>query len=354
MGNLVEIKPIHLVNEMSAADFGVYTDSVTGQKVLFLKKFGYSLFKTSDSGFVKSTAHSGKLKVSYYELNTYEPADITAYTFGITVDPIRKNPGFNSVPYVSAKTYAATKAISVSDGLITVTSQKLIVDEIVNQVFSDTKAVVMAGRSVLLEDWNTLSAITVNGVAVAAAATIVLFIANINALGVGTAYLVGTDSILIISDGGWLVVANTAGDIIISTKVLLGVVALDVETSFNVMFYNPPITAETIQPSVFPFLTNDEVKQIFANYGNHGDFQAISGVDTVINGSIYQRYTITTTKTNYASIGAGQEDTHRKTIILYVSAAAVAATPFKDADWNNDAPVTHTKTFDQLLDYWIA
>jgi len=357
MSNLSEIKNVYLVNEMTAADFGVYTtknaENVSGPKALFLKSFGHTLLAGSGAKFIKTSAVAGQLKVAYYELNTLAPADPTKYSFGITIDPVRKAPGFNSVPYIAAKTYGNEMAVNVSGGLIDTASQQAIISEIVNQVYSDSKAIVEAGHAVLLSDWDVTSAVTVNGVAAAAASTIEAFIANLNATGKVKAYALDDTTIILISVVGLLVLTSEV-DLTIGTKQLLGVIQLDVDVSFEPKFYNTVHQAVEVQAGIFPFLTNDEVKQQFANLGNHGIFKSMSGVPEVVDGAAYTRYTITAYSDAYDQQTPGASVSHQKTVILYVLSSLLSANVFKSTDSNNDAPASPDNTFDQLLALWLA
>lgn len=354
MGNLVEITPIFLVNTVTAADFGVYTDSLTSVKQLMFKKLGFTIPKTTNGGFIKSSAVAGQVKISYFQLNDIEPADVSKYNYGITIDPVRKNPGIESVPYVAAKFYGGERAVSASNGVLTAASQAAVAKDIVDQCYSDDKAIVDIGHAVLLTTWNAASAVTVGGDAAAAAATIALFAANITALDGYTAYVISATSILVVSTGGVPVVVNTAGTVVVTTTVLLAIKALDVNTSFTAKFYNPVKQSVSVQASIFPFLTNDEVKQQFANLGNHGVLKAISGVDNVIDGATYTRYTFTFDADGYGSVGAGQLGTKRKQIVLYVLTSAIDDDVFLSTDLDADAPTNPDRNFDELLAAWIA
>lgn len=354
MGNLVEITPICLVNTISAADFGMKVDSLTSVKNLMFKKLGFTIPKTTNGGFIKTSAVAGQVKISYFQLNDIEPADISKYSYGITIDPVRKNPGIHSVPYIGAKTYGGERAVTVSGGLITAASQAAIAKDIVDQCYSDPNAIVDIGHAILLTTWNAASAVTVGGDAAAAAATIALFAANITALDGYIAYALSATTILVVSTVGVPVIVNTAGTVVVTTTVLLGVTAKSVNTSFNARFYNTPKQAVSVQASIFPLLTNDEVKQQFANLGNHGVFKGISGVDSVVDGAAYTRYTFTFETVADASVGAGKFLTHRKQIVLYVLTSQLAADIFLSSDLDADAPANPDNTFDELLAAWVA
>jgi hypothetical protein len=356
MGNLVEITPIILVNAVTAADFGMYTESLSGDSVnmLMFKKLGFTIPKTTNGGFIKSSAVAGQVKISYFQLNDLEPADTSKYNYGITIDPVRKNPGIESVPYVGAKTYGGERAVAVSGGLITAAAQALIAADIVDQCYSDPNAIVDIGHAILLTTWNAASQVTVNGDALAAGATAAAVAVLITALDDVTAYALSLTEILVVSTAGVPVITVDAGTIVVTTTVLLGITADSVNTSFTPKFYNAVKQSESVQASIFPFLTNDDVKRQFANYGNHGVFKGISGVDNVIDGATYTRYTFTFETAADASVGAGKFLTHRKQIVLYVLTSAIDDDVFLSTDLDNDAPANPDNTFDELLAAWIA
>ena len=343
MGNLVEITPVLLVNTITAADFGMYTDSLTSVKMLMFKKAGFTIPKTTNGGFIKSSAVTGQVKISYFQLNDIAPADPTRYNFGVTIDPIRQNPGIQSVPYVGAKFYGGEMSVATSAGLLTAGAQ----------------ALVAAGHAILLTAWNAASSVVVNGTTTGTAADVLAFAALITAIAgvtayAGTTYGLGAAEVLVVSTGAVPVITNAAGTVAVGTTVLLAITAKAITTSFSAKFYNPVKQAVAIQPSIFPFLTNDEVKQQFANLGNHGVFKGISGVDSVVDGAAYTRYTFTFETVADASVGAGKFLTHRKQIVLYALTSAIDDDVFLSSDLDADAPSNPDNTFDELLAAWIA
>lgn len=359
MGNLVEITPVLLVNTITAADFGMYTDSLTSVKMLMFKKAGFTIPKTTNGGFIKSSAVTGQVKISYFQLNDIAPADPTRYNFGVTIDPIRQNPGIQSVPYVGAKFYGGEMSVATSAGLLTAGAQALVAAEIVNQCYSDPNAIVDIGHAILLTAWNAASSVVVNGTTTGTAADVLAFAALITAIAgvtayAGTTYGLGAAEVLVVSTGAVPVITNAAGTVAVGTTVLLAITAKAITTSFSAKFYNPVKQAVAIQPSIFPFLTNDEVKQQFANLGNHGVFKGISGVDSVVDGAAYTRYTFTFETVADASVGAGKFLTHRKQIVLYALTSAIDDDVFLSSDLDADAPSNPDNTFDELLAAWIA
>jgi len=355
MGNLVEIKRDYLFNTLTAKDFGVFVDSDTLKKVLFIRKFGITLLASEKHGFVKSEATAGKAKVALYKLNSKAPSNPSEYEETIVIDPKRKDPGFDELLYLGSKTYGGTYNVSVAAGLISDASKAEIINEIASQIDSDPEAIVTAGYGVLVSNYTAADNIIINGVTFAGA-TLPVLIAAINAGSLATAHLVPdgsggtkTDEYVLIWKVKFSSVSSAGGATF--GDGYLGVAAKDIDTSFSPKFMNAPDVATDVQRGLFSFLTSDDVRRTFVNNGNDGDLSMFGSADHAIPGELYVKYTVWGHTEAYNNQTPGGTLKHKTQFQLFILKSLIA-TKFWLADYNKEVVTTATKTIDDLLTFW--
>ena len=362
MGNLVEIKRDFIVPEVTAAKFGVYTDTQKSEKVLFLKDLGYSIFAhgavNKDYGFIRAEASDGVAKVGLYQLNNVAPADPSAYELVVKIDPKKKVPGLDGPMYLAAGVYGGTFPVSVSGSTITEASIKTLVDRICEEVYSDEgNDYVTAGMAFILTSWVQDASVEINGTAYTHA-TLAGLKAAINA---GTkAYAYDIDRTDAPTATSLVIILRQAYSSIIVTDVdisdsYLGLIAKSVNTSFDTYFENTGLKSSLIlKPHVYPFLTNDEIDGIVRNFGSHGDLYMFGGVDRPLKGVKYVKYFIWGSSDAYSNATPGGEIKHKNAITLFIPVGQTTANVFFNGNWNNEAASGGNRNFDQLLAYWIA
>lgn len=359
MGNLVEIKRDYLFNTLSAEDIGVYPDTDKEKNVLFVRKFGLSLYAGEKSGYTKSSSQSGRLKVSLYKLNTDAPQNTSEYEETITIDPRRKSPGVNEVLYRGAATYGGTYNVSVSNGVITSASIDAIINNIASQIYSDPNAIVEAGYSIHVTGYTDGDTININGHGNIAGADLNAHINLINASGYAKAFKVPNSS------GGWesdeyILIFKEKFDSVVGAALdltdagYLGVAALDVDTSFEPKFINVPDEAYDIDNGLFPFLTSKEVRSVFVNSGNHGILSSFANNEKAIAGADYTKYTIWTTVEAYDNQTPGGMLSHTKQFHLYILTSLLSGNIWDNTDLNAYTGITPNISFDELLDAWLG
>jgi hypothetical protein len=140
-GNLTQPLKKVLINEPSPDNIGVYTDSVSGLKVLQFKEFGLSLpFMTGTA--LNVTEHADAvLRVITVTLNDTLPANgAVPYEYGVQVQSRHYEPGVqNSFTLPHTKFYGGKLYnIDMSGATISATDLDTMVDDIVAQINDDT------------------------------------------------------------------------------------------------------------------------------------------------------------------------------------------------------------------------
>jgi len=374
-GNLTQPKMRFLINSLTAADFGVFTDTVTGLKSLIAKKLGYTLESLAGGTNVEVTkqcTNAGQLKVLSIDFDDECPCVECGYDYGVNIIIRHMIPGYFNDMTDRQKPYSGNiKNINCVSGVIDPTQINIMKNDVINQINADlgfsnslAGANVIAGRALHLTTWNAASAITINGTAYGAQATIGAFVTAINAGTDAYAFLDPTTPatelwVIANSTPTTLTVVNTAGTIVVPTTYTIGIISDSVQ--WNVFAEIQPLDASgtitTIQESVFPFLTSDDVFRIFSGGAHpHGNFATQAYIQQPVDGAEYCRYIISVDSDINDLTGASHWEHFRGTVEFYIQSSANNIGDLWDetnAMWQTgDTGFTADKTFAELLTYW--
>lgn len=139
-GNLTQPLKKVLINSPSPDNLGVYTDSISGLKILQFKQFGLSLPYMSATR-VNVTPHADAvMRVITVTLNDVLPADGTVYEYGIQVQSRHYEPGVqNSFTLPHTKFYGGKLYnLDTSGATIAAADLDTMVQDIVDQINDDT------------------------------------------------------------------------------------------------------------------------------------------------------------------------------------------------------------------------
>lgn len=376
-GNLSQPKMRFLINSLTTADFGVFTDTVTGLKSLIAKKLGYSLESLAGGTNVRVTRQctdAGKLKVVSVDFNNDCPCTECGFDYGINIAIRHMIPGYFNDMTDRQKPYSGNIAnINCVSGEIDSTQIDTMKDDIINQINADlgfsnplAGANVIAGKALHLTTWNAASAITINGTAYGAQATIAAFVAAINAGTDAFAFLDATTPatelwVIANSTPTTFVVVNTAGTIVVPANYTIGIISKDVKWNFNaeIQPLDATGTITVIQESSFPFLTSDDVFRIFSGGAHpHGAFATQGYVVQPVDGASYCKYIIEVDSDINDLAGASHWEHFTGTVEFYIQSSAGNIAAIWDATdlmWESShAGFGADTTFDALLTAWLA
>lgn len=380
-GNLMQPTRRFLFNTVTVKDFGMFTDLVTGFKNLIFKKLGYSLANIglgANITITKQCTDAGQLKVVSVDFDDACPCTECGFDYGINVAIRHMTPGyFNDFAEQQQKPYAGEIAnINCVSGAIDSTQIDTMKDDIINQINADlgfmnefSGANVIAGRAIHLTAWDAASAITINGTAYGAQATIAAFVAAINAGTDAYAFLDPTTPatelwVIANTTPTTLTVVNTAGTITVPTKYTIGIISKDVKWTFEVEIQHLDATGTVteIQASKFPFLTSDDVFRLFPSSSAAGSVKhnGSLGIHEYIqqpeDGAEYCKIIIAVTDDINSLDGASHFEHYVGTVELYVKKTQLtgdkwdAANPMLESGF-----VANTEFYngtDGLLDLW--
>jgi hypothetical protein len=383
-GNLSNPVRRFLINDLTTFDAGVFTDSTTGLKNLILKKLGYqltSLAAGSNITITRQCTTAGQLKVVSVNFDDACPCEECGFDYGIDILIQHMTPGyFNDFVQQQQKPYAGQIAnVTCASGVIDSSQLNTAKDDIINQINADlgymnqySGANVIAGRCKLLTQvgaWDATNAITINGHAIAAAATRALFITNINTNANLDAYAfvdpLTVTGIYVIARTAptTLTIVTTAGTIVVPTLFTIGIISKDVKWTFEVQIQHLDATGTIteIQASKFPFLTSDDVFRLFAGGGNkhHGNLVTQGYITQPIDGASYCKYIIEVEDMVNDLSGSSHYEFLHGTIELYIrNIAANLSTNIWDATnymWEStNAGFAADQTWAQVLTYWTT
>ena len=295
-GNLTQPLKKVLINVPSADNLGAFADAA-GTRFLQFKQHGYTLPATGGETVAVTQPQAPVRKVAVVALNNVAPVDPTNYNYGITVKKRVRKPGIdNSDFFPHQKFYGGTLPVVTSPNIAAgeLTAMRLdILDQINGDLgyirkfdYQHPGAAVVASSVLHLDTWDNDSAITLDGNAAAAEATIGAFLANINAIDGYFAWLnpaAPAEEIFVIKTtrdvdpSADIVFAQTAGTIDAAAVQPAAWVALTSrydDVTFEVVTNASIGAVDTIRATTFAFLTPDEVQQIFSHIPNDGHLAA--------------------------------------------------------------------------------
>lgn len=139
-GNLSHPFDKILINTLSVNDFGVFTDSVTSEKVLLIKKGSMSIpWNASKTTFKKIEPKAANEKFVTFDLDPVEPAVATDYEYGVGLIKKVKKPGRGNSDFrPNEKFYGGViNRVSSTGGYIDDVHLENMEDDIIEQVTND-------------------------------------------------------------------------------------------------------------------------------------------------------------------------------------------------------------------------
>lgn len=143
MHNLRGVKKEVLFNSLSAAMIGMYTDSITGNDVLFFKNHGFAVENSGaigrDVSIKKSCEDPGNLKATLLELTGICPCDDCNSEYSIILRSRVKNPGqFNDNEHILVRGYQGVlDRVDCTAGYLNDSLVLQMEDDLIQQVNSD-------------------------------------------------------------------------------------------------------------------------------------------------------------------------------------------------------------------------
>lgn len=286
-GNLKQPLKKVLLNVPGPDNLGTYLDSVSGFRILQFKAHGFSLPWIVRSTLSIQRPVTPVPKVVLATISNVAPVDRMNYEFGFSILGRHREPGVdNSMVFPHQKFYGGVLPF-VSTPTISNDELNRMRDQIIGQLNSDIGlsvrrpayqlpgSAVIAGIPLLLNNWNAASAVTIDGLTIAAGATIAAFVANINARAGYFAVATSATEITVVRNNRIntpIVFAMTLGTIAnASGNGQIALLQRYSEQTFEVVTHNPAFaTVTTIQNTRFAQMTPDEIYQVFSHIPNFG------------------------------------------------------------------------------------
>ncbi|MBC8315560.1 MAG: hypothetical protein H8E51_08650 [Bacteroidetes bacterium] len=140
-GNLTyKDKPI-LINELTVADLGVYTDGVTGAKMLLFKKHGITIPWATTNTVSLSKTNDGLKKGVLVSISAPSPCEDCNYDYALEIIKKVKRPGVkNDDLYGKSRYYGSDIAaiMTPSGGELTDTDKLTMEDQIITDITNDS------------------------------------------------------------------------------------------------------------------------------------------------------------------------------------------------------------------------
>lgn len=356
-GNLTQPLKKVLINVPSPDNLGAYLDTTTNFRVLQFLQHGYSIPANGNQTVVVTQPQAPVPKVALVSLNTVAPVDPTNYNYGVTVLKHVRKPGVDNSDYFPHQKFYGGELPVVTSPNIAAAELNAMRAEIANQVNADEGyirkfpyqhpgACVIASTPLLIDTWDAASEMTLDGNAVAAAANIGAFIDNINAVdgyfAVEDPNTAGQIVVARTDNAATPVFANTAGTIAAAAAVpeYLTLIQRYEDATFEVVTNDSVAGSQTLQDTVFAFLTPDEVQQIFSHIPNDGHLAAERRRPNQVLNVPYVKINIDVGQMHYDLHGASHGNMFITSVELYMPAAewntpvdrwaAVAANRFLD------------------------
>lgn len=338
-GNLTQPLKKVLINTPGPLNLGTYLDTTTGFRVLQFTKAGYSLPWTPGSTMTVQFPQAPILKLATVQLSNVAPLNPLNYNYAVTILKKVRKPGVDQydwhphqkpyggiLPSVTIPTIANAELNTMrADLILQINSDNSLTRQ---PAYTHPGASVIAGIPLLLNAWDAASACTIDGEAVAAAASQALFIANINAV---PGYIAIQDpvtaaNILVFKttrDGALPVFANTAGTVAeVATNGLIGFVQRYPDAQFELKVNTNVGVSRTIRQGRYAFLTNDEVFQVFSHIPNMGRLaQETWPEEMPVRGADYVRVNINIVQNHNDLQGASHLTRFVNAIEVYIPVA---------------------------------
>lgn len=343
-GNLTQPLKKVLINEPSAENLGVFTDSNTSTKILQFLKHGYSLPYNSDVSIKVMKPQDPVHKIAVMKLSDDAPSDADNYAYGVKLIRRERRPGVqNSYMFPHMKYYGGVMK-SVTSPTISTAELNEMRDDIIKQINADTGytrrpdyqrpgAAAYASIPIYLKTWNADSAMTLDGNVVAAKATIDEFVAEANSVEGYAAFKTGDTTLTVVkttASEDAIVFESTAGSIETDDDPDGEIVLVQRwdEATFEVEFDENIASVETLVETVFPLLTPEDIFQIFSYIPNRGFLAQESYADNMpLKDTKYVRVNIDVPMDHYDLHGASHTNGFINAVELYVP----------ETEWDTDA-----------------
>ena len=376
-GNLSQPVRRFLFNDVTVADFGLYTDATTTFKNLILKKLGYTLTSFASGSNITVTRQctdAGQLKVVSVDFDTDCPCVECGFDYGINVMIRHMLPGYHNDMTDRQKPYSGNISnINCVSGAIDSTQIQTMRDDIINQINDDigymnplAGANVIAGRVFKLTGFVAGMGCVINGHVYNGQVLLATLITAINATTHAYAFADPTTPLTVM----WLIMNDTPTTSVITSGMSvynkgIGIISKDEKWDFfvEVQPLDATGTVTTIQASQFPFLTSDDVFRIFSGgAAPHGQFATQTYITQPIDGAEYCKYVIEVEDFINDLTGASHFEFYVGTIELYIrNVTANISTNIWDATngmWesiaDNGAFVADTSLNTLLMTTWQA
>lgn len=372
-GNLTYTHRDILINNLSAADFGVYTDSFINQKVLLFKKHGFALPYKDKAGTIvadvtKVLNKASVKRVALVLLNTTCPCESCNYEYGYSLEMRVKRPGIlNSEYYPHAVAYGgALKGISCTGGAIDASEltkmRNDIIDQIANHVryspqgfdavaeaavariftFDNTKTIIINGVTINVTGMNIAQAIAAIN---AEATTLVKAYQLPTSIHASKIVLIGANGATDMTLGGTSVA---------DANIYIGHTAKDGDITFEVKDSYRSISTIMVQAGSFSQWTPDDVARNFSQQGHHGHLLSQVQVEKPIPGEAYSIYVFSLAQKVNALEGANHMDESVDTVRVFVRNGAIAgdkwdASNFMWESTADNAGFAADTTFEELI-----
>ncbi len=375
-GNLTQPLKKFLINVPSADNLGVYEDQNTGERMLVLKQEGHAIPANGNEEYVVSQPQDPVAKVVTVLLSNVAPLDPLNYNYGVHLTRRVQHPGVNNSNFFPHIKYYGSVLPAVDTPVISNAQLNAMRDEIISQVNADRGytrrpehempgSPAIASRPIRLENWDAASAMTLDGVVVAANANIEGFVGNINATERFAAVQTSATEMTVVRKtiedaADFPVFAGTAGTI-------SAIAENNGEFAFHQRFdtatfevtVEPTVGAQTIlQNTIYPTLTYEDVYRIFSHIPNDGYLsQMRPGGDQVLPNTRYVKINIDVGQMHYDLHGASHGVMFMNACEIYMPedewnnatdrwAAVAVGPPRRMMDAGNDDDVT------DLFDEW--
>lgn len=372
-GNLTYSHRAILINELTAQDFGVFTNSITSQKELLFKNHGLSLPYRDAAGTIvgsvkKVTGKSAVKKVALTLLNTACPCEDCNYEYGYSLERRVKKPGvLNSEKYPHAVYYGGSLInVSCTAGVIDSTALETMRTDIIDQVSNhmayshngfDAVAEAAIARIITFDATKT---VIINGVTIdVAALTITEAIAAINAAPTTLvkAYRlpisIHASKIVLIGKNGATTMSLT-GTSVADANIYIGHTSKgEQDVTFAVKDTNRSISTITVVEGSWAVLTPDDVYREFSQMAHDGALANQHRVVKPLNAA-YSKYIFTILQGVNAIHGASHGDTYTTEIHVYIPSSQIAgdkwdASNFMWESTADDAGFIVDTTFEELI-----
>lgn len=375
-GNLTYSPRPILINTLTAHDFGVYTDTVLNQKVLFLKKHGFAFPYRNAAGTVvssvtKVTGKAATRKVALVLLGTECPCEECNFEYGYSLARIVKNPGvLNSERYEHVVTYAGKlKAVTCTNGVIDSTYVDAMRNDLIDQISGHVSyskqgfdSVATASLAKILTFDNT-KVLSINGEVVDVAGLTraqAVALVNATAATLVTAYempaSISSTAFVLVAADGTKTITLTNTTMTIDANNYIAHVAKEDDVTFEVQDPTGGVTSITVVPNAFSQMTPDDVYREFSHAAHDGHLANQHRVEIPLN-VWYTKYIFKQLMKTASIHGASHGNDYLEEVHVYIPTSYLDddiwdATNLMWASTADNAGFSADQTLDEIITTW--